>query len=115
MREKLKRRDALKVAAATAGGLFLLNGAAPAAEPARNTKIAGEWLSEGDLDKPCAIFVHGRVLLLVNERGQIGVARLKEENKFVLLRGEGWEEGLVGEFHERRKLIAWKGGGAWKR
>jgi hypothetical protein len=115
MSEKLRRRDAMKVAAAAAGGLFLLNGAAPAAEPVRNNKIAGEWLSEGDVDKPCAIFVHGRVMLLVNERGQIGVGRLKEVNKFVVIAGDGWEEGLVGEFHERRKLIAWKGGGAWKR
>src|SRR5262249_25695300 len=44
----------------------------PAKTPAKEaSKWAGEWLFDGKEDQPCAIFQQGRVLLLVNERGEM--------------------------------------------
>jgi hypothetical protein len=104
----MKRRDAFKAVAA-GGGLLLLGGAA-AAGPKNN--LAGEWFYEGRQDEPCAIFQHGRVLLLVNERGELATARMTEARKFTV---KGWEEGLTGELVKDGKEIAWSNGTAWKR
>jgi hypothetical protein len=114
MNGKLKRRDVVKAVAA-AGGLLVLGGAAAAAEPDRDGTPAGPWLNEGKEDEPCAIFQQGRVLLLVNENGDLATARMTEAKKFVTLKGEGWEEGLVGELTEKGKAIAWTNGSTWKR
>jgi hypothetical protein len=113
MTEKPKRRDVLR-ATAVAGGVLLLGGAAPA-QAERGSRLAGEWLNEGKVDQPCAIFVQGRVLLVVNEKGDLGTGRVTEAGKFVILKGDGWEEGLVGELAEGGKVIAWKGGATWKK
>jgi hypothetical protein len=113
MGDKLRRRDVMKAAAAT-GGLLLLGSAAPA-QAERGSKLAGEWLNEGKLDQPCAIFAQGRVLLVVNERGELATGRVTEAGKLVILKGAGWDEGLVGELADDGKTLAWKGGGAWKR
>jgi hypothetical protein len=115
MTEKLRRRDLVKTVAA-AGGLLVLGSAASAAEPDKAGKLAGEWFYDGKVDQPCAIFQHGRVLLLVNEAGELATARLTEAKKFVVLKGYGWgEEGLVGKLDEKGKAIAWSNGTAWKR
>ena len=119
MNDKLKRREVVRAVAA-AGGLLVLGGAASAAEPDRPSKLAGEWLNEGKEDQPCAIFQQGRILLLVNEEGQLATARMTEGRKFVtvkglLVNGEGWEEGLVGELAEDGKTISWANGSTWKR
>ena len=119
MTEKLKRRDMVKAAAAI-GGLLALGGAAAGAQAEPKNKPAGEWLNEGNQDQPCAIFQHGRVLLLVNEDGQLATAKMTEEKKFVtvkgiLVNGEGWEEGLVGEITDEGKTITWANGSKWNR
>jgi hypothetical protein len=119
MTEKLRRRDMVKAAAAI-GGLLALGGAASGGEADPKTKSAGEWLNEGNQDQPCAVFQHGRVLLLVNENGYLASAKMTEETKFVTVRGivvngEGWEEGLVGELTEEGKAITWANGSTWKR
>jgi hypothetical protein len=113
MTEKPKRRDVLK-ATAVAGGLLLLGGTA-SAQAGRESRLAGEWLNEGKVDQPCAIFAQGRVLLVVNEKDKLGTALVTEAGKFVVLRGDGWEEGLVGELADGGKTLAWKGGATWKR
>jgi hypothetical protein len=119
MNQKPKRRDAIKAVAA-AGGLLVLGGVASAAEPDPKSKPAGEWLNEGREAEPCAIFQQGRILLLVNEAGQLATARMTEAKKFVtvkglLVNGEGWEEGLVGEITDEGKAITWANGSTWKR
>jgi hypothetical protein len=113
MTEKLKRRDVVKAVAA-AGGLLALGGLAGAAEPDKKIKLPGEWLYDGKEDQPCAIFQHGRVLLLVNEDGELATGRITEAKKFVILKGD-WEEGLVGELVEKGKAISWGNGTTWKR
>jgi hypothetical protein len=114
MTAKLRRRDLVKTVAA-AGGLLALGSVLSAGEPDKNGKLPGEWLFDGKEDQPCAIFQHGRILLLVNEAGEFATARLTEARKFVVLKGEGWEEGLVGELDEKGKAIAWSNGSNWKR
>ena len=110
MTEKLRRRDLVKTVAA-AGGLLMLGSVASAAEPDKS-KLPGEWLYDGKEDQPCAIFQHGRILLLVNEEGEFATARLTEAKKFVV---KGWEEGLTGELDDKGKTIAWSNGTTWKR
>src|SRR6516165_8703370 len=110
MNEKLRRRDLVKTVTA-AGGLFVLSGLASAAEPDKDSKLPGEWLYDGKEDQPCAIFQHGRILLLVNEEGEFATARLTEAKKFVV---HGWEEGLTGELDDKGKAIAWSNGTTWK-
>jgi hypothetical protein len=109
MNAKLKRRDMVKSLAA-AGGLLALGGAAVAAAPTQNDKLAGEWLMEGRKDEPCAVFQQGRVLLLVNERGEFATAMMTEAKKFSV---KGWEDGLSGELVEEDKKITWSNGTAW--
>jgi hypothetical protein len=114
MTEKLRRRDVLKTVSAAAGGLLLLGGAASAAEPERSKKLAGGWLNNGKLDQPCAIFAEGRVLLLVNEKGDLAVGYITGANKFAVVKG-GWGAGVEGELAEGNETINWKEGGTWKR
>ena len=114
MTEKLRRRDLVKTVAA-AGGLLVLGSVASAAEPDKTSKLPGEWLREGKEDQPCAIFQHGRILLLVNEEGEFATARLTGAKKFVVLKSEHWEEGLVGELDRIDRRISWSNGTTWKR
>ena len=111
-RRELGRRAAVKTVAA-AGGLLLLSGLASADECDELPTLTGEWLNRGKADQPCAIFQQGRVLLLINEKGDIASGQLTGPNQFTVLRG--WEEGVVGRVVERGRRIAWKGGGTWKR
>jgi len=114
MTEKLKRRDVVKAVAA-AGGLLALGGLAGAAEPDKRIKLPDEWLHDGKEDQPCAIFQQGRVLLLVNENGELATGRITEAEKFVVLKGDGWKEGLVGELAKGGRVISWSNGATWKR
>jgi hypothetical protein len=114
MTEKFKRRDVVKAVAA-AGGLLALRGLAGAAEPNKENKLLGEWLYDGKEDQPCAIFQQGRVLLLVNEDGELATGRITEATKLVVLKSASWEEGLVGELAQEGKAISWANGTTWKR
>ena len=114
MPAKLMRRD-LVVAMAAAGGLLVLSIVPCAAGPDKDSKLPGEWLYEGKEDQPCAIFQQGRILLLVNENGELATGRVIEANKFVVLKGDGWEEGLVGELAQDGKAISWANGTTWNR
>jgi hypothetical protein len=112
MSEELERRDAVKAVAAV-GGLLLLGGSTSAAEPEETNPLTGEWFNGGKLDQPCAIIQQGRVLILINEKGDIATGQMTEANQFRVLRG--WGEEVVGRILDRGRLIAWKGGGNWKR
>ena len=114
MTEKLMRRDMVKAVAA-AGGLLALGSVARAADPDKDSKLPGEWLYDGKEDQPCAIFQQGRVLLLVNESGELATGRITVAMRFVVLKGDGWEEGLAGELAEKSKAISWANGTTWKR
>jgi len=111
MTEKLRRRDVVKAVAA-AGGLLALGSAAGAPAPVKESKLAGEWLYEG---QPCVIFQQGGMLLLVNNGGRLASGRVTGAKRFVVLKGVGWEEGLVGELAEKGKAIRWTNGTTWKR
>ena len=113
MPAKLMRRD-LVVAMAAAGGLLVLSIVPCAAGPDKDSKLPGDWLYEGKADQPCAIFRQGRVLLLVNENGESATGRITEANKLVVLKGDGWEEGLGGELAEKGKAVSWANGTTWK-
>src|SRR6516164_2073104 len=113
MTEKLRRRDLVKTVAA-AGGLLVLGSVASAAEPDKTSKLPGEWLFEGKEDQPCAIFQHGRVLLLVNEEGELATGRVSGANTLTVLKGS-WEEGLTGTLSDDGKSISWGNGTTWKR
>src|SRR5262249_30746229 len=106
MTEKLKRRDVVKAVAAV-GSLPALGGFAGAAEPDKENKLLGEWLYDGKEDQPCAIFQQGRVLLLVNEDGELATGRITEATKLVVRKSDSWEEGLVGELAQEGKAISW--------
>ena len=108
------------------GGVFLLAdrasviGQTPGKEkepPKSPAKVAsnwvGEWLREGDADKPCAIFQKGRVLLLVNEDGEFATGKITEANKITTRWRE--EDGLIGELVDKGKTISWGNGTTWKR
>ncbi|HVS35424.1 MAG TPA: twin-arginine translocation signal domain-containing protein [Gemmataceae bacterium] len=112
MHEDLNRRHAVKAVAA-AGSLLLLGGPAPADEPDDRDALTGEWFNGGKLDQPCAVFQQGRVLLLINENGDIASGQMTGANEVTVLKG--WEGGLVGRVAERGRVIAWKGGGSWRR
>ena len=114
MTERPMRRDLMKSVAA-AGGLLVLGGVARAAEPDKDSTLPGDWLYDGKEDQPCAIFQQGRVLLLVNEEGALATGRITEAKKLVVLKGDGWEEGLVGALVEKDKAISWANGTTWKR
>ena len=117
MTEKLKRRDMMKAAAAVGGLLALGGSVASGAQADPKNKLEGEWLYEGNMEQPCAVFQHGRVLLLVNEEGELATAKMTEETKFVTLKGidQSWEVGLVGELDKEGKAISWANGSTWKR
>ena len=83
--------------------------------PAKQTsKWPGQWLFEGKEDQPCAIFQHGRVLLLVNEDGELATGRVTGANTLIVMKGS-WEEGLTGTLMDNGKTIAWGNGTTWKR
>jgi hypothetical protein len=111
MNDKLKRRDAVKAAAAV-GGLLVLGGAARPAAPGLSSMLAGEWLNQGRADLPCAIFQQGRVMLLVNEHGSMATARLIGGRRFAV---NGWDNGLVGDVSRDGNQITWSRGGMWRR
>jgi hypothetical protein len=85
----------------------------PAKAPAKQaSKWAGEWLFDGKEDQLCAICQQGRVLLLVNERGEMVTGKIMGENKLTW----GWgENALVGELKDEGKTISWGNDTTWKR
>jgi hypothetical protein len=77
--------------------------------------FAGECLLEGNADQPCAIFRHGAVLLLVNEKGDLATGRTEADGNLVVLKGEGWEAGLKAEVQDKGKSLKWGNGTVWSR
>jgi hypothetical protein len=76
------------------------------------SKWPGEWLFDGKEDQPCAIFQQGRVLLLVNESGELATGKITGETKIVTRWGENE---LAGELDEKGKTISWGNDTTWKR
>jgi hypothetical protein len=112
MRKEFDRRGAAK-AVAVAGGLLLLGGSASADEPGEATTLRGEWFNGGKVNQPCAIFQQGRVLLLINENGDMASGQLTQANQVTVLKG--WKQQVVGRIREQGRVIAWQGGGNWQR
>ncbi len=77
--------------------------------------VAGEWLYEGKMDQPCAIFRHGSVLLLVNQGGHLATGRMEGKGKVLVISGNGWQKGLRGEVRDGGKSLTWRNGTVWKR
>jgi hypothetical protein len=107
--------DLLRPGSTTANGPAPAGQKEPSKAPAKQmSKWPGEWLLEGNSDQPCAVFQHGRVLLLVNERGEFATGRITEATKLIVQKGS-WDEGLVGELTDEGKTISWGNGTKWKR
>jgi hypothetical protein len=88
--------------------------AAPATSEATKeiSKWVGEWLFDGKEDQPCAILQQGRVLVLVNERGDIATGKIAGLSTIDTRWGDNV---LGGELKDAGKKIAWSNGTAWKR
>lgn len=83
------------------------------AENANPDSWAGEWFMEGDADKPCAIFRHGKVLLVVNEHGSIASARVMGATSITILKGDGWQSELKADLKNGGKTIEWDNDTKW--
>jgi hypothetical protein len=101
------------------GALFLVSPPPASGEKAPAKKLAkeaskweGEWLFDGKEDQPCAIFQQGRVLLLVNERGEMATGKITGKKKIDTRWGE---TALVGELEDEGKTISWGNDTTWKR
>jgi len=96
-----------------AGGETTVNEKAPAKKLAKEaSKWEGEWLFDGKEDQPCAIFQQGRVLLLVNERGETATGKITGKTKIDTRWGES---AVVGELKDEGKTISWANDTTWKR
>ena len=96
-----------------AGGETTVNEKAPAKKLAKEaSKWEGEWLFDGKEDQPCAIFQQGRVLLLVNERGETETGKITGKTKIDTRWGES---AVVGELKDEGKTISWANDTTWKR
>jgi hypothetical protein len=113
MSKALDRRGAVKAAAAV-GGLVLLGSSAAAQQPNDLSTLTGEWFNDGRQDQPCGIIQLGRVLFLINEKGDIATAQFSGPNRFTVIRGWG-DSGLIGRVGDQGRTIAWRGGGNWRR
>jgi hypothetical protein len=115
MSTPLKRREAFKKVAA-ASGLFMLAGAVSGASKTKSEKVdvslGGEWVIG---DKPCAIFQQGRMLLLVNEKGELGSAKINGGKTIQIFGGSTWKPGLLGQITEKGKVIVWANDVTWIR
>jgi len=111
MIKNLKRRNAIKVAMA-GGGLLVLKAVQVEAAPKKLLTVAGSWESKG---QPCAIFQQGPILLVVNELGSLGTARMTDADTFAILAGAGWSLGLVGTLVDNGKSINWSNDTTWTR
>lgn len=112
------RRNVL-AATAAATGLLALGPAARADERATGA-WSGEWLNEGRDAEPCAIFVHGRVLLLVNEHLHLAIGRITAARKIVVRDALPWTDPkvadeLVGVLSPNGKTITWANKARWTR
>src|SRR5687768_14639907 len=115
--------------AAAAGGLFALGAgvaaaaegeAADAGQPNPAAAWAGEWLLEGKPDQPCAVFQHGRVLLLVNELLHIAVGRVVGFRRIVARDALTWSDrgqgnGMAGALSADGLTILWENNSTWRR
>jgi hypothetical protein len=115
MSKPLERREAIKKAV-VASGLLMLTGAASGASKAKSEKgepvIEGEWLFG---TKPCAIFQQGRMLLLVNERGDLGTGRINGTKTISVFGGSTWQPGLLGQILDNGRSISWQNDNTWTR
>lgn len=111
------RRQMMKTAA-LAGGL-LASRMVIAADTPESVKtihsLAGEWMNESLESEPCAVIQQGRVLLVVNQRGDMAVGRITGSGAFHILKGVGWDSGLRGELTADGISITWSNGSRWTR
>lgn len=111
----MKRRSALQKILVGIG--LLATGkevsAATKAKPHANSNLEGEWRAEDG--RLCAIFKQGRVLLVVNPLGSIGVAHLTKTQDMLVVGGVGWDVGLIGKLSKDGNKIEWSNSTAWLR
>lgn len=115
MKKNVTRRNVIRTAV-LAGGVLVadsLASAATKAKPMENIGIEGEWLAEDG--RLCAVFKQGRVLLVVNPLGSIGVAHLSKPTDMLVIGGIGWDAGLIGKISRDGKRIDWSKSTIWQR
>jgi hypothetical protein len=111
--EPINRRD---MVLGTAGLLAVATGTAEAqprdAEAFRG-RLDGEWRVGDERGASCAIFQHGILLLVVNEKGKLAVAGLSGD-KIVITQGfDHWKEDVTGRIGNRGRSIRWSNGANW--
>lgn len=83
--------------------------------------INGAWFARGDINRPCAVFQAGAVLLLINDKGSLAKGRFtdpRHPNVFTLDESPEWDAraGAVhGAVSDDGRRIDWPGGGCWMR
>lgn len=111
----MKRRNALQKLLVGIG--LLVAGkevtAATKSKPHADNNLEGEWLAEDG--RFCAVFKQGRVLLVVNPLGSIGVAHLTKTQDMLVVGGVGWDAGLIGRLSKDGRRIDWSNSTAWLR
>jgi hypothetical protein len=107
----LNRRNLLKASVVTTSALAASSSLAPA-NAGNGRRFDGGWSNQG---QPCAIFKEGSMLLVVNEVGSLGTAKITGPGQFVTLGGSGWEAGLVGTLTNTGTQISWSNGSVWSR
>ena len=115
MKTNVSRRNVIR-ATVLAGGVLVadnLVSAATKAKPIPDIGIEGEWFAEDG--RLCAVFKQGRVLLVVNPLGSIGVAHVRKSNEVLVIGGVGWDAGLVGTVAAHGKRINWSNSTIWLR
>lgn len=80
-----------------------------------SSDVSGEWLLSGNVDAPCAIFRHGVVLLLVNERGDLATGRMEGRGKLIVNKGAQWQAGVTAEVQDGGRSLLWRDGSVWSR
>lgn len=111
----MKRRNALRTLLIGIGFITVERSvcAATKAKPTPHLTLEGEWLAEDG--RLCALFKQGRVLLVVNPLGSIGVAHLTKTNDMLVVGCVGWDVGLLGKISRDGKRIEWSNSTAWLR
>jgi hypothetical protein len=77
--------------------------------------VAGEWHIKNRPDQKTAIFRHGDVLLIVNERGDVASARLENAQRVIIRKGADWQDGSSADLRDAGQSLVWTDGSVWVR
>jgi hypothetical protein len=101
MRE-ISRRGMARLAAVFGGALAFWGRSASAAEGG-DSQFTGEWLAG---EQPCCILGAGRMLLALNDKGDVGSVLVTSPTSIRVIKSDGaWQVGLTAEL--RGSALVW--------